>query len=185
MSCAALTMLTLWQVMTTGQPGLIWDGTAVHPGCIQELTTDLADPTPVVAAVDLEGCRRSNRFASSAEIDGRVLRWRNPDGEGRGYFQYEYLGVLANGVHVVRVEDSGGGSGVFHSLLFLRTSRRPVLEGGRQRVRHILTVVGSEGLGDRTRATVELKGSEVTIRKRDFRGAEGWGPEQIMRRTIE
>ena len=166
-------------------PGLVWDGSAVHPGCIRELTTDLADPAPVSAAIDLQGCQRSNRYTSAIEVEGSVLRWRDPNGGGRGYFEYEYLGALASGVHIVRVGESGGGSGVFQSLLFLRTVVGEVLEDGRQRVRYLLTLIGSENLGDRAQVSVELKGTEITIRRRQFRGAGGWGPEEIIRRRFE
>ncbi len=168
----------------TETPGLLWQGSAVHPGCIRELRVDLADPKPVVAAIDLEGCRSSNRYSSFYETEGRVLRWRDPDGDGRGYFQYEYLGVLSNGVHVVRIGESGGGSGVFQKLLFLRTSEATVSEDGRQRVRHALTLVGSETLGDRAQVAVELSGDAVTIRRREFRGAQGFGPEEVLVRRV-
>ncbi len=88
-------------------PGLLWQGSAVHPGCVHELKTELADSKPVVAAVDLEGCGRSNKYYAAYETEGRILRWRDPDG---GYFQYEYLGTLSNAVHVVRTGESGGGA---------------------------------------------------------------------------
>src|SRR5262245_65278803 len=102
-------------------PGLLWRGAAVHPGCLRQLTTDLADSRPVVAAVDLEGCSKSNRFADAPEADGRILRWK-PDAGDRGFFQYEYLGTLSNGVLVVRTAESGGGSGIFQELLLLRVA---------------------------------------------------------------
>ena len=166
-------------VQAAPPPGLQWRGAALHPGCIRALTTDLADAHPIVAAVDLEGCSRSNRFADAAEVDGRVLRWRPPDAGDRGYFQYEYLGALANGVLVARTAESGGGSGIFQELLFLRITAAPVVEDGDARTREMLTMVGSESLGDRDRVTIALAGDTVTIRRREFRGAAGYGPEQL------
>jgi len=165
-------------------PGLLWQGAAVHPGCIGELRTKLSDPKPVVVAIDLEGCRSSNRYSSFYETEGRVLRWRDPDGDGRGYFQYEDLGVLSNGIHVVRIAESGGASGLFQNLLFLRIGEAAVSEDGRQRVRHALTLVGSETLGDRAHVTIELSGDAVTIRRREFRGAQGFGAEEVFVRRV-
>ena len=170
--------------LLTGRPGLLWQGSAVHPGCIRELRADLADEKPVVAAVDLEGCRRSTRYSSSYETDGSVLRWRDPDTDGGGYFQYEYLGVLSNGIHVVRIGESGGGSGFFEDLLFLRSNEATVSEDGRQRARQVLTLVGSETLGDRAQVAIELSGDAVTIRRREFRGTEGFGPEEVLVRKV-
>src|SRR5262245_57166651 len=82
-------------------PGLRWQGAAVHPGCIQELTTELADSSPIVAAIDLEGCRDSNKYSTPYETDGAILRWRDPADQNGGYFQYEFLGALSNGVQIV------------------------------------------------------------------------------------
>ena len=165
-------------------PGLLWKGSPVHPGCIRELRTELADSQPVVAAVDLEGCTHSNRYSSSYEKDGRVLRLRDAGPDARGYFQYEYLGALSTGVHVVRFVESGGGSGSFDGLLFLRIEKTTVLEDGRQRPREMLLLVGSESLGDRAEATVELSGDAVKIRRREFRGASGPGPEEVLVRKV-
>jgi hypothetical protein len=130
--------------------------------------------------VDLDGCRRSNRYAAVYEVDGRVLRWRDPDGGGRGYVEYEYVGALASGVHVVVLGESGGGSGLFQKLLFLRVLSAPLDEDGRSHTRHALTLVGSETLGDRARFEVVLGADTVTVRRREFRGAQGFGPEEVV-----
>ncbi|MGH8645599.1 MAG: hypothetical protein ACREX4_14525 [Gammaproteobacteria bacterium] len=177
-------MLILLQGSIRG-PGLMWERQPVHPGCIQGLTAGFADSHPVVAAVDLEGCRRSNRYSLTPEVDGGVLRWRDPATEGGGYFQYEYLGVLTSGVHVVLVGESGGGSGVFQSLVFMRIRASQVLEDGQVRKRDTLELVGSETLGDRAEVKVNLNGDTVTIRRREFRGAAGLGPEQTIKRVVK
>jgi len=166
-------------------PGLLWHNAAVHPGCIRALTTDLADSRPVVAAVDLEGCSKSNRFGDAPDIDGRILRWKQPDAGERGFFQYEYLGALSNGVLVVRTAESGGGSGIFQEMLFLRIAPSSVLEDGAKRTRDALTMVGTESLGDRDRVTITLSGDAVTITRHEFLGARGYGPEKTTVRHIQ
>ena len=163
-------------------PGLLWHGAAVHPGCIRELTTELAGPRPVVAAVDLEGCSRSNRYFEPAEALDAALRWKTPDG---GSFQYEYLGSLTNGVLVVRTGASGGGTGFFQDQLFLRVTKSTVLEDGKPRARDMLTLAGSETLGDRAEVTVTLAADTVTIRRREFRGAAGYGPVVTTVRRVQ
>jgi len=165
-------------------PGLLWQGHPVHPGCIRELRTELADSKPVVAAIDLEGCGRSNRYADEFETDGQVLRLRDSGEDSRGYFQYEYLGVLSTGVHVVQIVESGGGSGIFQGLLYLRVEKAAVLEDGQARAREMLVLVGSESLGDRDKNVIELSGDSVTIRRREFRGALGYGPEETVTRRV-
>lgn len=165
-------------------PGLLWQGSPVHPGCIRELRTELSDSQPVVAAVDLEGCRHSNRYAAPYETEGRVLRWRDPGEDARSSFAYEYLGALSTGVHVVKIVERGGGTGSFQGLLFLRVDKATVLEDGKPRVRDMLMLAGSESLGDRDQTVVELSGDGVKIRRREFRGALGYGPEQAVTRRV-
>ena len=183
---AVLVLLSLLLAQSpAGPPGLIWHGAAVHPGCIRELTTDLADSRPVIAAVDLEGCAKSNRFADAPEVDGRLLRWKQPDAGGRGFFQYEYLGALSNGVLVVRTAESGGGTGVFQEMLLLRITPSVVIEDGARRTRDALTMAGTESLGDRDRVTITLSGDAVTIKRQEFRGAMGYGPEITTVRRVQ
>jgi hypothetical protein len=176
--------MLVWIPLLIEPPGLLWRGRPVHPGCIRELKTDLADSQPVVAAVDLEGCGHSNRYATEYETEGRVLRVRDSGEGSRGYFQYEHLGVLSTGVHVVRFVEGGGGTGAFQGLLFLRIDKALVLEDGRQRTREMLVLRGSESLGDRDKAVVELSGDSVRIRRREFRGALGYGPERVQIRRV-
>ena len=159
-------------------PGLPWSGGIVHPGCIQELQTSLADSHPIVAAVDLEGCNHSNRYYEEPAPRDTYLRRRDPEGGDNAYFEYAYLGALANGVHVVRTAAGGGGTGVFQSLLFLRIVPSTVVEDGQLRTRQSLVLVGSETLGDRDEVTVTLSADAVTIRSRAFRGAVGYGPPE-------
>jgi hypothetical protein len=134
--------------------------------------------------VDLEGCRESNRFSTRYVDEGRALRWSDPDDGGRGYFEYEYLGHLEGGVHVFRTAESGGGSGIFMHVLYLRLSVDEVHESGQPRVRHSLILAGSDVLGDRAQATIELRGRQALIRLREFRGSDGYGPERILRRSF-
>ena len=180
-----LTLVLLLSQTAATPPGLLWHGAAVHPGCIRQLTTDVADARPVVAAVDLEGCSRANRFADAPEADGRILRCRQPDAGDRGFFQYEFLGTLSSGILVARTAESGGGSGIFQELLFLRVVVSPVVEDGTSRARDTLTLIGSESLGDRDRVAIALAGDSVTIRRQEFRGATGYGPLTTTVRRIQ
>lgn len=59
------------------------------------------------------------------------------------------------------------------------------LEDGHLRKRQTLELVGSETLGDRAEVAVSPKGDVVRIRRREFRGAAGLGPEQTIERVVK
>jgi len=143
-------------------------GKALHPGCVRELLPGLPDARAVVAALDLEGCQESERYSEPYEENGRRVRFASKAvlGEGHngaGWFEYQYLGVLTNGMHVVRTWESGGGSGVFCALLFVRREADPFYDQDHVRQRTVLRAVGQHGLGDRQGEQVKLQGNEVIV----------------------
>jgi hypothetical protein len=159
LSCAAQLTST---VPTAPQP-FIFEGKPVHPACLWLLDTNLADAMPVCTAVDLQGCAQSNRFAMPIESSGGWLRIEDKELFGTGYFEYRWMGQLRNGVHVVETEDSGGGSGIFEDLLFVRFERDRIWESGKFRDRTQLLCCGSYSLGDRDQRPVEVRGNQVIV----------------------
>jgi hypothetical protein len=91
-----------------------FEGEPIHPACLLLLSTDLADSLPVCAAVDLQGCQQSNRFAIRVTTDeSGWYRIADKELTGQGYFRYRYLGHAKDDIHVVETEINDGGSGVF------------------------------------------------------------------------
>ena len=127
----------------------------VHPRIVQELYGWISDATSTVAAVDLTSANSSNQFFGSFDVregGGRVwVEYADPDG---GYFHYSYLASSPSGVHMVECSWSGGGSGVFCSVILLALHRDRALDvdsngqlATRERV--LLKTLGSISLGDR------------------------------------
>ncbi len=85
------------------------------------------------------------------------------------YFKYLYVGQLKNGVHVIHKWNSGGGSGVFHDLMFFilyKENRYSTDLKGRERI--VLEYVDSMGLGDRTKSEINVSGNDVLLKTKDF-----------------
>ena len=122
--------------------GFCYKGEPIHPGCLWELQTSLADMLPSVAAVDLDGCQRNNRFVRKPVVQKGWIVWEDKDEFGTGRFRYKYLGMLNNGIHVVLTDESGGGSENFLGLLFLRIKKTRVTEQGCLRSQTLLVCVG-------------------------------------------
>jgi hypothetical protein len=158
----------------TVEDGLLrFRGKVVHPGCVRELSTCIADPLPIVAAVDVEGCGRSNRYHVPFTVEEGVVRLQDEELLGRNaYFEYRHLGELTNGTHVLRTWDCGGGSGSFGDLLLVRFEAWRVYGRNRDRSRIVMRCAGGIGLGDRYDGEISVEGDRIRIGKGRGRAAE-------------
>lgn len=149
---------------------LAYRGNPVHPAIVRALLTDLADPLPTVAAIDLEGATRGNVcHAKVQERDGGWIYIGDSREDRSGWFMYRQLGVTPGGIHVVQTALSGGGSGVFCDLLFLKLEEQNETYQGKVRRQELLKRVGSYGLGDRDDGIVALEGRRVIVGPSKYR----------------
>jgi len=88
-------------------------------------------------------------------------------------------------LQIIRTGESGGGSGFFMELLWVRLVSSSVIEDGKARTRDALTMAGTDSLGDRDQVTIAIAGDTVTIKRREFRGARGYGPEKTTVRRVQ
>jgi hypothetical protein len=147
----------------------------IHPEIVEELEGWISDGLPVYAAVDLEGAMASNRFVRPVQTrqlpDGYpwVLAIKEDERPtlGKPYYMYRFVGATASGTHLVQTAGSGGGSGVFGAVLFMRFQKDEILSGDLQspgtRARVILRCIGSRFLGDRYDGIVSYSNGILTI----------------------
>jgi len=147
----------------------------IHPEIVEELEGWISDGLPVYAAVDLEGAMASNRFVRAVQTrqlpDGSpwVLAIKGDERPtlGKPYYMYRFVGATSSGTHLVQTASSGGGSGVFGTVLFMRFQKDEVLSGDLQstgtRARVILRCIGSRLLGDRYDGIVSYSNGILTI----------------------
>jgi len=64
-------------------------------------------------------------------------------------FYYRWLGKMADGTHVVETGESGGGSGFFMDLMFIRFSEGEIMVENEKRPQLLMSIVGIYLLGDR------------------------------------
>jgi hypothetical protein len=153
----------------------------IHPGWVDELAGDLADPLAVVAAVDLEACERSNRFAGAEPtVENGLHQWRcSSESILEPFVDYRWIGCTPGGTHVLRTGVCGGGSGYFMNVLFVRIEQDQTYEDGAFRSRTLMKRVGSYTLGDRFDGRVELKGNRLFIEGRTHDG-DAVGPIELI-----
>ena len=172
----------------------------VHPKIVNDLIGSLSDTGDQVVAINLIDSQDSNRYFGeifvAPQTNPQVPSWpwvyslsREPNKEGeledlwgQEFSAYRYLGSTRSGLDVLHANYSGGGSGIFNRVVFIRTeadygveypllrdidSRRGATQPG-FRNREIIRIVGKILLGDRWHGTVEVVGDDVVVRGRDL-----------------
>lgn len=148
--------------------GFTYRGEPIHPKLVEEFESWLSDDRPPsTVMVDVAAAFGSNEYSEAVEASERgLLRYAS----GAAWYGYEHLGQMADGTHVLRTASSGGGSGIFHNLLFVRLredeARTPT---GHRYGRVLMEVVGHFVLGDRDDGTVELLGDRVEVSASRYR----------------
>ena len=142
----------------------------IHPGLLEEFESSIADSgEPTTISVDIAAKHGNEYFDDDVSVKDGVVFLKKADGS---YFCYKWLGKLNNDLHVLDVGDSGGGSGVFGNLLFVRFSISEGYYKGDEYKRLLMTVVGTYGLGDRDDGKVTVLTDRVVIGKSKYREKE-------------
>ena len=142
-------------------------GKAIHPRAIQDLVAWTADPRPGPVAVDVAGSFDSDRYFGEYETrkDKSVfINLAQKILEREGWFAYRHLGRLANGYHVLRTYENGGGTGIFGNLLLVECLIDfEYGEGGTRRQFLVLKRRGQFNLGDKYAGKIRLLPEKNTI----------------------
>jgi hypothetical protein len=132
-----------------------YEGEPIHPVLVHEFSNWLSDGvSPIVVSVDLISAFNTNKYPQD-EVKKRE-NWRYVEkeemhGNIRVYesFYYRWLGKMADGTHVVETGESGGGSGFFMDLMFIRFSEGEIMVENEKRPQLLMSIVGIYLLGDR------------------------------------
>lgn len=159
--------LTLQQQLAELNKNFTFRGKPIHPRAIQDLVSWVADPLPGPIAIDVEGTFETNRYFGEYEVRENRLIYIDLEQsilEQRGWFGYKHLGKLANGFHVLRTYDNGGGTGVFGSVLLVECLIDfEYKDDGNRREFLVLKRKGEFGIGDRYSGEIKLKPKENII----------------------
>ena len=144
-----------------------YNGKPIHPDLIKEFEIWLSDNCPpVTVSVDVVAAFRArNEYDySRVTVDGSRVRAVSGDPEDHGYYEYEHLGVLRSGMHVIKTYDCGGGSGVFTSLFVVKfTTDKAYQRDGSEYTRLLMTVIREYPLGSSGGGEIRIDGDRVII----------------------
>ncbi len=141
----------------------------IHPRLIHEFANWMSDGlAPVVTSLDLVASYDTNEYPID-EVKQREDWWyaekEEMDGDIRLYesFDYHWLGKMANNIHVVETGSSGGGSGFFMDLMFIKFSDGEILVENTKEKQLLMTIVGIYSLGDRYDGEIKVYEDRVLI----------------------
>jgi len=146
-----------------------FSGKPIHPFVVKEFSNWLSDNRPpMITTVDVAAAFDTNKyqdsklekrdnwlFAESEEMDGDVRLYES--------FGYHWIGRLANGIHVLETGSSGGGSGFFMDLMFVKFSEGEIFWENKKEKQLLMTIVGTYSLGDRYEGEIKINGNKVLI----------------------
>jgi len=151
-------------------------GKQIHPGCVEQFSVNLADsPPPIVRAVDVAACVRSNEFFMDYKVseDG-YIGYEYEDAGEKKYFGYKDIGKASGGLHVLDTRSGGGGTMVAMTVFLTRfglENYRSFDEQGKLNIegRLIMKCVGQIVRGDRDVGTIELKKDKLVLGESQYR----------------
>ncbi|MFZ5776173.1 MAG: lysozyme inhibitor LprI family protein [Thermodesulfobacteriota bacterium] len=140
-----------------------FQGKPINPRMLEELLPWLSDNLPGPVAVDLAG-GENRYFAEINALQKGGVRAVWDEGNEQHSCQYQHLGRLANGMHVVRIAAQSGGSGIFTDLLLVRfLVDAEYGDGGMRRNRLLMMRAGSFPLGDRYDGAIAVQADTISI----------------------
>ena len=153
-----------------------YQGQPIHPGLVQEFSSWISDTElPTTISVDVAAPHRNEYMESDVRaasgkrvcLDSRDIATDQKDG---GWFCYEWLGKLNNGLHVLKTADGGQFGGIFLNLFFVRFDKgEGYTQEGEKRERLLMTIARTFVLGDRDDGEIEVQADKVIVGKSRYR----------------
>jgi hypothetical protein len=141
-----------------------YKGSPIHPGLVKEFEGRMSDDGPIVLTVDVLGSHGVDEYGAPFKIMGEKVSFINRNATPTEWYQYERLGTLANGIHVLHTSFNGGGSGIFQNLLFVRFDVQPARsfhDPAGERL--VMSIVDWYPLGDRDNGKIQIMDDTVMV----------------------
>ncbi|MFH1655781.1 MAG: hypothetical protein ABH954_04135 [Candidatus Omnitrophota bacterium] len=146
-----------------------YKGKPIHPFLVREFSNWLSDNRPpMITTVDITAAFDTNKYQQST-IEKRGDWWfaveQGMDGDVPFYesFDYRWLGTMANGIQVLETGASGGGSGFFMDLMFIKFSEGEIVWENKKEKQLLMSIVGIYSLGDRYDGDIKVYSDKVFI----------------------
>lgn len=157
------------QNLACAQKYFLIGGEPINPMIIKDLIPWISDYGNQVLVISLLKSQKSNKyFCENLEVSPENYTISNFDKEGA--FSYSLEGKTDNGIFVIHTVESGGGTGRFSNLLFVRIREHVGLgeiENEKLELTDKMIVIeklGSIYLGDRVNVKITIDGNSVLLK---------------------
>jgi len=128
----------------------------INPRVLMQFIPWISDSRPSIMSIDLLSANHgTNQFGDSDALKKREDGSVDVDFE-RGKIGYKWIGKLNNNVHLLKFYESGGGSGVFSSLIFVKFEIRDFVNDSKKYKQLLITCLRHNGLSDRAKTDIKL-----------------------------
>ena len=171
--------LSIQSALAEANAKFTYKGKPIHPKLVQEFATWLSDfCRPKTISVDIAAAFDTNEYS---DYDVKIKRNGYvyfQEEKTSGYFYYKWLGRLKNGLHVLLTGDSGGGSGVFMDIYFVKFSiDKGFSPQGQPYPRLLMSIIRVYPLQDRYEGQIEVLPEENKV-------ILGWGGSHSKKAVI-
>jgi hypothetical protein len=155
-----------------------FQGQPIHPAIVYQLISWGYDEHSVTASLDLLAAHNHNEHSrSEVEIRDGWIKCKfsevRPALQDYETFSYKHLGVLADGTHVLYTCYSGGGSGAYCYLIFIRFGTEKAYDlHAEPYARLLMRVICVYSLGDRDDGEVRVLSDRVIVGCSKYRDKE-------------
>lgn len=139
----------------------------INPKIIEDLVGWISDTGDQIVSINIIKSNKSNRYFGDITVENTLGNPIVKAVAGGVSFAYQYIGHSFSGVHLLRTWYSGGGSGIFCSIVLLTISNDNAIEYDRQKTtkieRFIAKKIGLLPLGDRYEGEIKYRFGILTI----------------------
>lgn len=163
------TTLLASEALDEANASFTYQGKPIHPLLLKEFSNWQSDlRPPMITTVDVAASFSTNKYSQYdiKKRDDWIFVEKTGKDKGPLFyesFDYRWLGKTASGVHALETGESGGGSGFFMDLMFVRFSEGEIMWGDKTSKQLLMTIVGTHPLGDRYEGKVEVLSDKVLI----------------------
>jgi hypothetical protein len=142
-----------------------YHGAAIHPRLLGKFLGLISDNTPpVTVSVDIIAASQAgNEFYQWPVKQCEKDVWSTHNNDTDESYSYRWIGRLKNGIHVVLLSYSSGGSSIFKSLFLITFSDSSILWEDRQIKQLLMSIVGIYSLEDRNNSNINIEGNTIII----------------------